>query len=263
ALKHAEVGMLARRAELDADADSDEPAIRDLHRKDLELSLVHALRLRGRLRLAVGDTGLALLRLREAGERWQELQGDDHPGGATFLISLAQALRGAGRGSELEEPLESARVLAGGEMDRVPQPTLPIVLHDLGVAAGDAGDFEHAETLLVEAAMLAASLLKDGDPIHARILYTRGLARLARGENDLAEGLFADAEKRSSLEGRGRGASMLLIQAARAWARAGEGRDRHGEAARVLRETEEELVKLRGPENTIAAHVRGLRRSLE
>lgn len=262
-LEEAEVSLLARRSEVHARGNRGSPELHALRLRSLDLALIHALRLRGCLRLAVGETGAALVRLREAGELWGELQGEDHPDGAPFYLSLAQALRATGRDSEIDDPLEVARVLSGGEMDRIPQVSLPVVVHDLGVAAGDRGEFEYAETLLVEAAMIASGLLPEEDPLHAQILYTRGLTLLARGEAEQADSLFAEAERRAAQGGVDPRSPELHIQAARAWARASEGRDHYGEVARSLQQTEKALVKLRGPENTFVQHLQILRRSLK
>jgi len=263
ALGKAEVELVAWRGELEQSAADVEATHLQLRLESLELALCHALRLRGILRMAVGQHGAALVELREAEDRWRALQGTDHGDGAAFQLSLAQVLRASGRDSEIDEPLELARVLAGGEMDRIPQPSLPVVLHDLGVAAADRGEFEHAETLLVESAMLAAGLVPDDDPLHAQILYTRGLTLLARGQVEQAESIFVDAERRAAQGRSDPRFPQLYIQAARAWASARDGRDRYGEVVKVLRETEDQALRLRGPENTFSAHLRALRRSLE
>ena len=103
----------------------------------------------------------------------------------------------------------------------------------------------------------------DDDPLHAQILYTRGLTLLARGQVEQAESIFVDAERRAAQGRSDPRFPQLYIQAARAWASARDGRDRYGEVVKVLRETEDQALRLRGPENTFSAHLRALRRSLE
>lgn len=225
----------------------------------LELCLVQALRLSASQRLVRGETVEALAGLREAHRRWCDLEGEQHPDGACFQLSLAQGLRAAGRHSEQDAPLEAARVLLGGDMDRVVQRVLPVALHDQAVLAGDRGEFEHAETLLVEAAMVAGGLVPDSEPIHSQILYTRGLAYLARGETDRAETCFAEGESAAARVERNSWSPQLNIQAARAWARTLQGEGHYLEAAGALEVAERLLLVERGPEDTLVEHIKLLR----
>jgi len=232
-------------------------------RRELELALVHAQRLRAVQSLAVGQAGVALSGLREAWKKWCALEDDQQPDGASFQLALAQALRAVGRVSEQDVPLEVARVLLGGDMDRVTQPGLPVVLHDLAVLAGDRGEYGHAETLLVEAAMVAGGLVPETDPIHSQILYTRGLCLLARHEFDAADSTFMEAEAQVARVEGNSASPQLNIQAARAWVRSLQGPEQRGQAARELAKTERLMLHQRGPENTFVEHIRLLRRSLE
>jgi hypothetical protein len=176
---------------------------------------------------------------------------------------LAGALRSGGEDPEQDEALDAARVLLGGDMDRVVQRGLPVALHDQAVLAGDRGEFEHAETLLVEAAMVAGGLVTESDPIHADILYTRGLGFLARGETEQADACFAEGES-AAVRAPGTSRSpQLNIQAARAWARSLQGEDHYDEAARALQAVERAMLQERGPEDTFVAHIKLLRRSLQ
>jgi len=229
----------------------------------LELSLVQALRLSACQQLAKGDSAAALAGLREARRRWCDLEGDQQPEGACFHLSLAGALRSGGEDPEQDEALDAARVLLGGDMDRVVQRGLPVALHDQAVLAGDRGEFEHAETLLVEAAMVAGGLVSESDPIHADILYTRGLGFLARGETEQADACFAEGES-AAVRAPGTSRSpQLNIQAARAWAWSLRGEDHYDEAVRALEVVERVMLQERGPEDTFVAHIKLLRRSLQ
>jgi len=253
----------ASKAALINDDRPHDPVLRRARINALEISLVQAQRLSACQSLAVGETGAALTGLRAAWARWCELEGDQQPDGACFHLSLADAFRAVGRDSEQDVPLEAARVLLGGDMDRVIQPGLPVALHDLAVLAGDRGEFEHAETLLVEAAMVAGGLVPESDPIHSQILYTRGLGLLARGELDQADACFVEGESAAARILGDPRSPQLHIQAARAWARSLQGEEHHGEAARDLQVTERVMLAERGPENTFVEHIKLLRRSLE
>jgi hypothetical protein len=263
ALSGAIAALEASKLALLADEGPFEPVLRQARLAALEVSLVQACRLSACRSLALGETGTALAGLKEAWTQWCEAEGDEQPDGASFHLSLARALRAVGRDSEIDAPLEAARVLLGGDMDRVIQPTLPVALHDLAVLAGDRGEFEHAETLLVEAAMVAGGLVPESDPIHAHILYTRGLALLARGEMELADRCFVEGETAAArVEGDPRSV-QLNIRAARAWARALQGPEHCGEAVRELEATERVMLHQRGPENTFVEHLKLLRCSLQ
>ena len=134
-----------------------------------------------------------------------------------------------------------------------------MALHDQAVLAGARGEFEHAETLLVEAAMVAGGLVPDSEPIHSQILYTRGLAYLARGETDRAETCFAEGESAAARVERNSWSPQLNIQAARAWARTLQGEGHYLEAAGALEVAERLLLVERGPEDTLVEHIKLLR----
>ena len=230
--------------------------------RGLRSSLAHSFRSLGHVLLMRGDISGALVRLHEAREDWIDLAGSEDPDGAAFALGLAGALRAAGRFSEVEEPLEAARVLSGGDMDRPALPSLPVALHDLGVAAGDRGDHGSAATLLDEAMMLASSLLGREDPLLAQINYTRGLLYLAEGELGRAEHKFESVLRWNLGTDDQADALRALARAALAWTRSREGAHRHHEAEGVLAEAEDALAASRGAASTTAAHIRILRESL-
>lgn len=226
-------------------------------RRSLAAGLAHGFRALGTVRLLRGDVSGALIHLQEAREDWLELAGEDDADGAAFALALARGLRSAGRFNEVEEPLEAARVLAGGDMDRLARPELPIALHDLGVSGADRGEVAAAATLLDEATMLAGSLLPKKHPLRARILYTRALMFLADADLsraidhlDEAGGYELDAAARALLDG------------ARAWAVAQEGAHRHLEMGAALMEAHQALADQRGADSAGAAHLRLLAKSL-
>jgi tetratricopeptide (TPR) repeat protein len=212
--------------------------------------------------LGRGEVSAAVQRLRTAREDWEEAMGEEDADGAAFSLALAQALRAAGRSTELEEPLERARVLAGGDMDRLPRALLPMVLHDLGVAHADRGEMAAAATLLDEAAMMAMSLLPSTHPGRARIAYTRGLLYLAEGKQDRAQAQFERAMDPRMGAPPPEHPDVAMVKAAQAWARSREGAHRYVEAEAMLREAEGVLVTARGEGCIPAAHLRTLRKSL-
>ncbi len=226
-------------------------------RRSLAAALAHGFRALGTVRLLRGDVSGALVHLQEAREDWIELAGEVDAGGAAFSLALARALRAAGRFNEVEEPLEAARVLAGGDMDRLARPELPIALHDLGVAAGDRQEFAAAGTLLDEATMLASSLLPKDHPLRARILYTRALLYLADGHISRALDTIAEVETYDLDE-----VSAALAAATRSWTQAQEGAHRFNEAHGGLQEASEALAEARGPDSAGAAHLRWLAKAL-
>jgi tetratricopeptide (TPR) repeat protein len=214
----------------------------------------------GGILLGRGEVSAALRLLREAWDDWQDLADDDDPDGASFVLALAHGLRAAGRGPELDEPLEQARVLSGGDMDRSMRATLPQSLHDLGVAAGDRGEWGAAATLVDEASMMAMSLLPLGHPDRARFAYTRGLIYLAQGDvsaarrqQEKALDLLVDDQAPAVKE---------LVRAALAWTRAREGAHRHGDAREELQAAGKALDALRGAGTNASEHVRILMESL-
>jgi tetratricopeptide (TPR) repeat protein len=214
----------------------------------------------GGILLGRGDVSAALRLLREAWEDWEDLAEPDDPDGASFTLALAQGLRAAGRGTEIDEPLERARVLSGGDMDRSMRATLPQALHDLGVAAGDRGDWQAAATLVDEASMMAMSLLPQGHPDRARFAYTRGLLYLAQG--DLAAARRQQEKALDLLEDGQAPAVRELVRAALAWTRAREGAHRHPDARDDLEQAGAALEALRGAGTNAGEHVRILLDSL-
>ena len=258
------VRLLQRRCNesLAAAVDESDPEVHQSRLRGLRSSLAHSFRALGWVLLMRGDISGALIRLHEAREDWLDLSGPDDPDGAAFALALAGALRAAGRFSEVEEPLEAARVLSGGDMDRPALASLPVALHDLGVAAGDRGDHAAAATLLDESVMLASSLLTRDDPLLARISYTRGLLYLAEGELGRAEDKFESVLNWNlGVEDQAE-ALRALARAALAWTRSREGAHRHHEAEQILAEAEDALAASRGAASTTTAHIRILRESL-
>jgi tetratricopeptide (TPR) repeat protein len=227
-------------------------------RRSLAAGLAHGFRALGTVQLLRGDVSGALIHLQEAREDWRELAGDEDGDGAAFALGLARGLRAAGRFNEVDEPLEAARLLAGGDMDRIARPELPVALHDLGVSAADRGDWAAAATLLDEATMMASSLLPREHRLRGRILYTRGLMYLADADVSRALDHLDDAA-RQDMEA----AERALLDAARAWATAQEGAHRHLEMAGAMMDAHEALAGRRGPDSTGAAHLLLLARSLE
>ena len=119
-------------------------------------------------------------------------------------------------------------------MDRQVQETLPIALHELALVAADRGDFEGADTLLVEAAMMAAGLLPDADRNRSRIAYSRGLLKMAQNHSHLAASQLESVI--TELGGPAvPGLGNALAAGARAWALAQEGTHRHDEAIEHLK----------------------------
>lgn len=215
----------------------------------------------GHLLLGRGQVSAAVRLLQEAWEDWEDLELANDPRGAAFALALSQGLRAAGRSTEVEEPLELARVLSGGDMDRPMRRTLPMALHDLGVAAADRRDWTAASTLVDEASMMAMSLLPRHHPDRARFAYTRGLLFLAQGDAGAAR---RQLEKADDLLGPGEAPGIRpLIQAALAWARSREGAHRHDGAASDLSAAELALAALRGEESNAVGHLRILRESLD
>lgn len=247
---------------LSAPVDEADPDAHQARLRGLRASLAHSFRALGWVLLMRGDISGALVRLHEAREDWLDLAGAEDPDGAAFALALAGALRAAGRFSEVEEPLEAARILSGGDMDRPALPSLPVALHDLGVAAGDRGDHAAASTLLDEAMMLASSLMSREDPLLARIHYTRGLLYLAEGELGRAEDKFESVLGWQLGTEDQAEALRALARAALAWTRSREGAHRHHEAEQVLAVAEDALAASRGAASITAAHIRILRESL-
>lgn len=248
------------RAGLDAAEARTSPDAAGAREKSLAAGVAVARMNLGGILLGRGEISPALRLLREAWEDWQDLAADDDPDGASFALALAHGLRAAGRGPELDEPLEAARVLSGGDMDRSMRATLPQALHDLGVAAGDRGDWGAAATLVDEASMMAMSLLPQGHPDRARFAYTRGLLYLAQGDVSAAR---RQQEKALDLLADGQAPAVHeLGRAALAWALSREGAHRHPDARDQLRAAGQALEALRGAGTNAGEHVRILLESL-
>jgi tetratricopeptide (TPR) repeat protein len=190
-----------------------------------------ALQALGSARFRGGDRKGGRALLREARVLLESADVSGEGGLTAVLVAEAQSLHPASDPAPADELLERARVLGGGEMDRPPQPSLPLALHELGLAAGDRGDRVAAATLLDEAAMLASSLLPRSHPVRATTAYSRGLLFLADGE-------FRRAEKQLDRALAGWAGAYppdhpvhAIGKAARAWAGARSGEVRPEEAA--------------------------------
>jgi hypothetical protein len=166
----------------------------------------------------------------------------ESPLGAAVALTQAQL----SVGPHVDELLERARVLAGGNLDRAASPTLALALHELGVRAAGTGDLAAAATLLDEASMLAASLLPRRHPLPCTIAYTRGLLLLSAGEPARAERHLERAtEGWDNLGGRNH-PSAILARAARSWLDAAEPGRTGRKGAAQLRQDTEALAELLG-----------------
>ena len=134
-----------------------------------------------------GDHKVGRELLGEARKLLESLDSSEDGALASLLVAEAQSLSHSNNPEIAHDLLERARVLGGGDMDRPPQPSLPLALHELGLAAGNRGDQDAAATLLDEAAMLATSLLPPFHPVRATTAYSRGLLFLSHGEFRRAE----------------------------------------------------------------------------
>lgn len=131
------------------------------------------------LALRAGDLALARRYLDRLAPIVERLCGPEDPRRVPVLISQSQRL---GADIAVEDLLEQARVLAGGDLDRPSSRTLPWVLHELGVRAADDGDHASAGTLFDEAAMLTTSLLGPQHRLKGLIARSRALLFLCLGE---------------------------------------------------------------------------------
>ncbi len=181
-----------------------------------------------------GDRKAGRKLLREARLLLEDEDADGGSGLTAMLVAEAQSLYPSANPEPIDKLLERARVLGGGDMDRPPQASLPLALHELGLAAGERGDREAAATLLDEAAMLASSLLPRSHPVRATTAYSRGLLFLSDGE-------YRRAEKQLDRALNGwKGAYPpehpihAIGRAARAWAGARSGELRPEEAAEAV-----------------------------
>jgi len=213
----------------------------------------------GLLMLRRGKTDDARGRLDEA-RRLAEAGGE---GGrserAALAVSLARAHGAGGEREEAEELLEQARVESGGDLDRKPVVTLPLVLHELGVSAASAGRLPAAATFLDEAAMLAASALPADHPTRLHITYSRGLVYLAGGQLEQARDQFERVIERADPGVRGQHYVALLARAGRAvsWYIEGAGRERLAEAE--LEQVREGVAGMGGPAPELLAEVARIR----
>lgn len=186
----------------------------------------------GLLMLRRGAADDALSKLDEA-RRLAQAGGDaGRSARAAFILSLAQARGATGGTVEAEELLEEARVESGGDLDRQPLQTLPLALHELGLAAASADRLPAAATFLDEAAMLASSTLPTGHPTRLHITYSRGLVYLAGGQLEQARDQFARVIERADPEVHGPHYVALLARAGRAvsWYIEGAGREQLAES---------------------------------
>jgi len=208
-----------------------------------------------------GEVGSALGHGTRAREDWEDATSSDDAQGAVFDLGLAQALRAAGRTAEVGEPLERARVLAGGNLDRPAHPALPVALHDLAVAAGDRGEWKAARTLVDEASMMGRSLRPDDHALQASLRCTRALLDLAEGDTVSA---LDQAQRARLRHGKTLGddhPALALLDATEGWTRAQQGL--RSEALGSLERAEASLNALRGERSNAVEHVRLLRRSLD
>ncbi|MCO4768936.1 MAG: tetratricopeptide repeat protein [Deltaproteobacteria bacterium] len=209
-----------------------------------------------------GDRSAGRALLHEARGLLEEVDEGGDSGLTAMLVAEAQGMHPAADPKTVDQLLERARVLAGGEMDRPPQSSLPLALHELGLAAGDKGDREAAATLLDEAAMLASSLLPRSHPVTATTAYSRGLLFLSDGE-------FRRAEKQLDRALSGWAGAYpkahpihAIGRAARAWAGARAGEIRHEDAARAVDEATAALGEAKGLDPGWTAQLHALRADL-
>lgn len=179
-----------------------------------------------------------------------------------LLVAEAQALLPAMEPKPVATLLERARVLGGGDMDREPDRALPLVLHELGLAAGDRGDRDAAATLLDEAAMLANSLLPNSDPVRATTAYSRGLLFLADGQFRRAERNLERAIAGWEHAYPADHAWHAIGRAALAWARARSGDLGMDAARRELDSATEALAEAPGLDQSWLAQLHALRADL-
>jgi hypothetical protein len=213
------------------------------------------------LLLRRGEVGAALGHGTRAREDWEDATSDGDAQGAVFDLGLAQALRAAGRASEVDEPLERARVLSGGNLDRPAHAALPVALHDLAVAAGDRGDWKAARTLVDEASMMGRSLRPDDHALQASLRCTRAQLDLAEGDNEAALDQAQRARVRHGASLPEDHPALALLDATEGWTRAQQGL--RSEALVSLERAEQNLRAVRGERSNALAHVRLLRRSLD
>lgn len=186
-----------------------------------------------------------------------------HEGRVTgLLIGEAQALHMALDPGPMNELLERARVLGGGDMDREPDRALPLVLHELGLASGERGERDAAATLLDEAAMLSNGLLPDADPVRATTAYSRGLLFLADGQFRRAERNLERAIDGWKQAYPADHACHAIGRAALAWARARSGDLGMHEASRELEAATAELANAPGLDQSWLAQLHALRADL-
>jgi len=229
-----------------------EAAVRDLHSDPVNAEQASVCQLEGLLLLRRGAHEEARETLQEA----HALANRDEPLGSTaraaFALSLAQALSAVGRSAEATGLLEEARVLSGGDLDRQPQATLPLVLHELGILAAGEDRFAAAGTFLDEAAMLAASTLPAAHPTRLQITYSRGLVHLAYNDTRQAISQFEKVIARAKPNLPGQLHVALMARCARALAWSIEGRSKGTLAIEEFRVIRESLEHFPGDTTALA-----------
>lgn len=219
-----------------------------------------ALQTLGSAELRRGDRIAAREHLRQARALVEGLGADETL--AALLVAEAQALHPVEERSAASALLERARVLAGGDLDRPPTQTLPLALHELGLAAGERGDRESAATLLDEASMMAGSVLPRAHPVRAATLYSRGLLFLAADEQRRAEKALDKALQRWSAAYPPDHPVHALGAAARAWVYARTGELPADEALGELDQATATLDTVRSIDPALLAQLHALRADL-
>ena len=209
-----------------------------------------------------GDRKAGRTLLREARLLLEDVDADGSGGLTAMLVAEAQSLHPSANPAPVDELLERARVLGGGDMDRPPQTSLPLALHELGLAAGDKGDREAAATLLDEAAMLATSLLPRSHPVRATTAYSRGLLFLSDGEYRRAEKQLDRALTAWKGAYPPEHPIHAIGRAARAWAGARSGEIRPEEAAEAVDAATEALDGAQGIDPGWTAQLHAIRADL-
>lgn len=209
-----------------------------------------------------GDRKSGRALLREARTLLEQVDPTGEGGLTAMLVAEAQSLHPALDPKPGEALLERARVLGGGEMDRPPHPSLPLALHELGLAAGDRGDRVAAATLLDEAAMLAGSILPESHPVRATTAYSRGLLFLSDGEFRRAEKQLDRALEVWDGAYPPEHPIHFIGRAARAWAGAKSGETSAAQAAKAVDAATEALTDAPGLDPGWVAQLHALRADL-
>jgi tetratricopeptide (TPR) repeat protein len=173
-------------------------------------------------RMEAGDREEARQLFDEASTERGAAGGFDDAAEAALLVARSRSMRPSPPGSTEVNYLERARVLSGGDLDRRARQTLPLVLHEIGLGAGEVGETELAATLLDEAAMMAESLPEEA-PVRAAVSYARGLLFLAGGDALRAEKALEKALASWERSPDGKASDRALGRAAVAWIQARRG----------------------------------------